>query len=158
MKNKQRMTIRNGDGSVSQPMMLDWGEALNRLAEYEDRDEALMNMKLKVKLDEGAKMPTMAHKQIPCKSMFSNGTEYMVFVVDQCDGCTRFRNGRCRIFNACERARFEGEKVFPFDDLLEFEGIGGKVCKSFTTEPLKRKRKAKTDENQITFEETEEKD
>ncbi|MBQ4447464.1 MAG: dUTP diphosphatase [Clostridia bacterium] len=56
-----RMTIRNSDGSVSQPMMLDWNAALRKLAEYEDRDEALMNMRLKVKLDEGAKMPTRAH-------------------------------------------------------------------------------------------------
>lgn len=32
----ERLTIRNGDGSVSQPMNLDWTAALTRLAAYED--------------------------------------------------------------------------------------------------------------------------
>lgn len=31
-----RLTIRNGDGSVSQPTDLRWTEALNKLAAYED--------------------------------------------------------------------------------------------------------------------------
>ena len=32
----QRLTIRNSDGSVSQPMGLDWAKALEKLAAYED--------------------------------------------------------------------------------------------------------------------------
>ena len=32
----ERLTIRNSDGSVSQPTGLNWEEALNRLAAYED--------------------------------------------------------------------------------------------------------------------------
>ena len=32
----ERLTIRNSDGSVSQPMDLRWDEALKRLAAYED--------------------------------------------------------------------------------------------------------------------------
>lgn len=32
----ERMTIRNSDGSVSQPTNLKWAEALERLAAYED--------------------------------------------------------------------------------------------------------------------------
>ena len=32
----ERMTIRNSDGSVSQPTDLKWAEALDRLAAYED--------------------------------------------------------------------------------------------------------------------------
>lgn len=32
----KRLTIRNGDGSVSQPNGLKWAEALERLAAYED--------------------------------------------------------------------------------------------------------------------------
>lgn len=39
-------------------------------------------------------------------------------------------------------ARFLGEESFPFDDLMEWDGgFGGKTCKSFTTEPIKRKPK-----------------
>ena len=32
----ERLTIRNSDGSVSQPTGLNWSEALERLAAYED--------------------------------------------------------------------------------------------------------------------------
>ena len=32
----ERLTIRNSDGSVSQPTDLKWAEALDRLAAYED--------------------------------------------------------------------------------------------------------------------------
>lgn len=35
----KRLTIRNSDGSVSQPTDLKWGEALERLAMYEDMQE-----------------------------------------------------------------------------------------------------------------------
>ena len=32
----ERLTIRNSDGSVSQPTDLRWADALKKLAEYED--------------------------------------------------------------------------------------------------------------------------
>ena len=32
----ERLTIRNSDGSVSQPMNLRWADALRKLADYED--------------------------------------------------------------------------------------------------------------------------
>lgn len=35
----KRLTIRNGDGSVSQPTDLNWAEALEKLADYEDAEE-----------------------------------------------------------------------------------------------------------------------
>lgn len=80
--------------------------------------------------------------KIPCKSMFSNGTEYELFLESQCFKCKRFRNWHCRIVYAIEKARFLGEKFFPFKDLMEWDGgYGGKTCKSFTTEPLERKPK-----------------
>jgi hypothetical protein len=95
----------------------------------------------------------MKEKNVPCKSMFSNGTEYGLFLDTQCFECTRFRNWHCRILNAIERASFIGESVFPFDDLLEWEHYGGKVCKSFTTIPIARKpRSVKPVEGQIGME------
>lgn len=44
-------------------------------------------------------------KLIPCKTMFSNGTEYQWFLEHQCDQCTRFRKGYCRTFRMMEKAR-----------------------------------------------------
>lgn len=35
----ERLTIRNSDGSVSQPSNLKWAEALEKLAAYEDAEE-----------------------------------------------------------------------------------------------------------------------
>lgn len=78
-------------------------------------------------------------EKIPCKSMFSNGTEYMLFLETQCFKCTRYRNGHCRIYNRTQEAMFLGEKVFPFSDLSEWRGLGGKTCNSFTDEPIPRK-------------------
>ena len=79
-------------------------------------------------------------KLIPCKHMFSNGTEYELFVETQClNGCTRYRKHSCRIINAIEKARWIGESAFPFDDLLEWERYDGKRCKRFTTEKTTRK-------------------
>ena len=34
-----RLTIRNSDGTVSQPMNLDWAAALEKLAAYEDAED-----------------------------------------------------------------------------------------------------------------------
>ena len=93
-------------------------------------------------------------KRVPCRHMFSNGTEYEYFLETQCFECTRFRKGRCRIVYAIELARFVGEKAFPFDDLLEWEHYAGKACKSFTTERAARKpRIPKQVKNQIKMEE-----
>lgn len=90
---------------------------------------------------------------IECKHMFSNGTEYELFLEDQCDVCTRFRNSRCRIYNAIEKARWD-EKFFPYSDLMEYERYGGKVCKQFTTEKpvIKRHRKQITGQTRMTLE------
>ena len=77
---------------------------------------------------------------IPCKHMFSNGTEYELFL-EHCFECVRFRNWKCRVLSACEKARFVGESAFPFGDLLEWEHYGGKVCKHFSTEKIKRLQK-----------------
>lgn len=88
----------------------------------------------------------------PCKHMFSNGTEYEVFLESQCfDGCTRFRNGKCRVFNALEDARFD-ETRFPYGDLLEYKGYAGKVCRRYTTEKPMRKRCGKPIPGQLCFE------
>lgn len=80
----------------------------------------------------------MAEK-IECKTMFSNGTEYELFLETQCWRCTRYRRGYCRIWNACEDARFD-ESRFPYSDLMEYKEYGGKICKSFTTEKPIRHR------------------
>lgn len=76
---------------------------------------------------------------VDCRTMFSNGTEFELFEY-HCEKCSKYRNGKCRIFNKIIQAMFLGESAFPFDDLLELSnGIGGKKCKSFTDEPIKRK-------------------
>ena len=85
----------------------------------------------------------MRGDKIPCEHIFSNGTEFMLFMETQCwRGCTRYRNEKCRVLNAIHNAMFE-EKYFPYDDLLDFEGYGGKICKHYTTEPLKKRNKPK---------------
>lgn len=51
-----RLTIRNSDGSVSQPTNLNWAEALERLAEYEDTGltpDEVRHLKLNVCLNCG---------------------------------------------------------------------------------------------------------
>ena len=58
----KRMTIRNSDGSVSQPTDLNWKEALERLAAFEDMWESLNCTQIKVMLDDGAILPTRAHE------------------------------------------------------------------------------------------------
>ena len=44
-----RLTIRNSDGSVSQPTQLRWADALEKLAVYEDLDEAGLLIQLPCK-------------------------------------------------------------------------------------------------------------
>ena len=94
-------------------------------------------------------------EKIPCRGIFSNGTEYELFLETQCFKCKRFRHWHCRILNKIECARFVGEKVFPFDDLMDWSGgFGGKTCKSFTTLPTERKpRQIKPVVGQIGMEE-----
>lgn len=48
----ERLTIRNSDGSVSQPTGLNWAEVLERLAAYEDRGCAPEEVLPKDKADE----------------------------------------------------------------------------------------------------------
>ena len=81
----------------------------------------------------------MPAELIECKSMFSNGSEYEWFLETKCFKCSRYRQGYCRIYNACEDARFD-ESRFPYSDLMDFKGYAGKTCKSFTTEKLTRHR------------------
>lgn len=92
----------------------------------------------------------MSDKLIPCRRLFSNGTEFEWFIETQCEKCKRFRNGKCKIYNACWDARWD-ENKFPYDDLLEYEHYAGKRCKKFTSEPIKRKRREHIIEGQGTL-------
>ena len=88
---------------------------------------------------------------IPCTRMFSNGMEYEWFIEHNCERCTRFRKGRCKVFTACERARFD-DKAFPYEYLLDYEsGLGGKECKLFTDKPIERKPRNKQLNGQCTM-------
>lgn len=81
-------------------------------------------------------------EKVPCKHPFSNGIEYEMFL-EQCYSCSRYRAGRCRIIYACEKARFD-IRYFPYDDLMEWsKGYGGKICRHYTQEPIKRTRTVK---------------
>ena len=75
---------------------------------------------------------------IECKTMFSNGTEYMWFIENNCDRCVRFRNGRCRTYRRTEMARLD-EKYFPYEDLMDYKGCAGKKCKRFSDEKPEKK-------------------
>ena len=79
---------------------------------------------------------------IPCKTMFSNGSEYEWFLEHNCERCTRFRNGHCRTYRKTELAMFD-EKYFPYDDLMDYKGYGGKECRRFTDEKPARKHSIK---------------
>lgn len=89
----------------------------------------------------------MSDELVPCKRIFSNGTEFEIFIETQCEKCKRFRNGKCRIYNACWAARWD-DKKFPFKYLLEYERYAGKKCKMFTDKPIERKRREHTIEGQ----------
>ena len=79
-------------------------------------------------------------KLIDCETMFSNGTEYEWFLDHNCFQCKRFRNWQCAIVHRLEMARFD-ETVFPYEHLWDYEKYGGKKCKKFTTEPIRRYRR-----------------
>lgn len=105
----------------------------------------------------GREEEVMRHKTIPCRHIFSNGTEFELFAESQCyNGCVYYRNEHCRILKRICEAMWD-ESVFPFDDLWEFEGIGGKACKRFTTEAIKKQKNhdLQKQRGQITFTEVE---
>lgn len=78
---------------------------------------------------------------IECKSLFSNGTEYEWFLEHNCfNNCTRFRNWQCAIVHRLENARFD-ETLFPYECLWDYKGVGGKKCKEWSSEPIKRHRR-----------------
>ena len=81
----------------------------------------------------------MTEEWVDCTRTFSNGTEYELFL-EGCERCTRYRAARCRIVQACEKARFD-ERFFPYKDLQDHARYGGKRCRHFTTEKPKRKKR-----------------
>ena len=86
--------------------------------------------------------------RVPCKSIFSNGTEFELFV-DKCCTCVKYRNDHCRILNAIYKAMWD-ENAFPYDDLLDWsDGYGGKSCKHYTTEKSSVARTRKQTKGQI---------
>ena len=78
---------------------------------------------------------------IDCTTMFSNGTEYEWFIEHNCESCSRFRNWQCAIVHKLENARFD-ETQFPYESLWDFKGhYGGKKCKEWSNQPIKRHRR-----------------
>ena len=94
----------------------------------------------------------MTHETIPCERIFSNGMEFEWFIEHNCERCTRFRNGKCKVYNACIEARFD-ESKFPYEYLLDYaSGLGGKECRLFTDQPIRRKLRNRQIDGQIMFE------
>ena len=81
----------------------------------------------------------------PCAHMFSSGTEFECFMY-KCESCTRYRNEKCRVLNACYRAMFD-KSQFPYDDLLESKYAI--TCKHYTEEPITRKTNRKQVDGQL---------
>ena len=95
-------------------------------------------------------MPSVKPHKIPCKTVFSNGMEFEMFL-ERCETCTRYRNSRCRIVQACNRAMWDS-KYFPYDDLNDWsDGYGGKTCKHYTEEPQTRNRTTRQTKGQMSF-------
>ena len=90
-------------------------------------------------------------KLVDCRHVFSNGSEYEWFLEHNCDRCTRYRKGRCRIYRRIEMARFD-EKFFPYADLMEYERYAGKECRQFTEEKQERTRTPRQLDGQIGME------
>lgn len=81
----------------------------------------------------------MMQETEPCKHIFSNGTQFEIFLETQClNGCVRYRNDHCRILNRIYLAMFFPEK-FPYDDLLDSVRYGNKYCKRYSTEKTPRR-------------------
>jgi hypothetical protein len=85
-----RLTIRNSDGSVSQPTNLNWAKALERLAEYEDTGltpDEVGQIKL-ASMEKG----TTEYDLNPCpfcggRVHFDTSYSYFRDVVIYCDDC-----------------------------------------------------------------------
>jgi len=77
-----RLTIRNSDGTVSQPMNLDWSAALEKLAAYEDAEEQGLLVRLPCKVGDTVYVE------------WSGGQEYSKSVIEKIsigtDGQVRF--------------------------------------------------------------------
>lgn len=77
---------------------------------------------------------------IPCKTMFSNGTECEWFIETQCLKCTKWRQERCKIYRAIQDARIFPDR-FPYEYLLDYAGgYAGKRCKEYSDIPKVYKR------------------
>ena len=77
----------------------------------------------------------------PCESIFSNGTQFEIFMETQCfKGCVYYRNDHCRILNRIYLAMIWPEK-FPFEDLLDAVEYGNKYCKRYSTDRKPRQRR-----------------
>lgn len=87
-------------------------------------------------------MKSAPEEWVDCTCIFSNGTEFELFVETQCGNCTRYRNDHCRVLNRCYKAIFDASE-FPYDDLLDHVKYGGKRCKHKTTEKPAVKRHKK---------------
>lgn len=90
----------------------------------------------------------------PCDCIFSNGTQFEIFMETQClNGCVHYRNDHCKILNRIYLAMFLPEK-FPYDDLLDAVKYGNKYCKRYSTEkPPRRRRIMGKSIGQITIDE-----
>ena len=88
---------------------------------------------------------------IPCKTMFSNGTECEWFIETQCLKCTKWRQERCKIYRAIQDARFNPDR-FPYDSLLDYAGgYAGKKCKEYSDIPQTRKHHDKPIDGQYSL-------
>ena len=77
----------------------------------------------------------------PCEHIFSNGTQFEIFMETQClNGCVYYRNDHCRILNRIYLAMILPEK-FPYDDLLDAVKFGNKYCKRYSMDRKPRKSK-----------------
>ena len=96
----ERLTIRNSDGSVSQPMNLRWADALRKLADYEDTGLEPGDLrKLKIKngkwlriteyQGEGRKRVEISHRDIcsVCKETATAGSSFWDNRTPYCPWC-----------------------------------------------------------------------
>lgn len=90
---------------------------------------------------------------VDCKSPFSNGTEFMLFI-EGCCKCSYYRNSTCKILNKCYEAQFDISK-FPYEWLLDHIKYGGKKCKRKTTKPLDKRKYDRNRKTQAKLFETE---
>ena len=84
---------------------------------------------------------------VDCKSPFSNGTEFMLFI-EGCWKCSYYRNNNCKILNKCYEAQIDISQ-FPYEWLFDHIKYGGKKCKRFTTEPLSKQKRNRNQKMQM---------